>query len=530
MNHGRCLIYLCVGVLGEIIVMTILTDCFTNNWNHLSVLKSTDKRSVSQELSFLKRDVLKKPSLSLKQRFTKQKEELKQMYTCLLDQQANIAKHKTLRDCNLKGRVNFLLNELETISQDVLSPEMDGLAEKLRMYTAKKFYDKQNPKDCRHANVLQCAIDWMCGYGCFLRHYITCFNIGISLNRTVLITTRRSGVAFNSMHKPISESCENVSLSCNHVLSADTEKATLENERCVIFRMKMRPPADQFYLSYSVPRDIFPLIFAFNSEPLAWWNGQITSFIMRPQKWLENVIKHKEETALIKRPIVGVHIRADKEKNKIYPVSHYMAFVEQWWIRYEQQQQLAGKHISSIVRRLYIATDKSWVVPQVRKDYPNYHITHDEKSTNHSSPTKRKEMEGAVGFVTDVHALSKCDFVVCGFTSHVCQAVFHLMQSHYTDASDRMVSVSGNYNPELTSPITSNRYVAAMDHVASPKSGELNMTRGDALLVFDIPQFARYSLPGKGYYWVNNTVSGEIGSVPSYKIKPFLRTNSVPFL
>ncbi|XP_076820867.1 alpha-(1,6)-fucosyltransferase-like [Clavelina lepadiformis] len=529
MKLKNCLIRLCAGVLGGLLVISILTDISTNNWNYLTLPKPTQMRSVSQEISVLKRDLLKKPSSSLKQRFTKQKKELKQMFACL-DQQANRDRPETPGDCNLKDRINFLLNKLDNISHDVLSPEMDGLAEKLRLYAAKKFYDIQNPRDCSDAKVLNCKVNVECGYGCLVRHFITCFNVGISLNRTVLITTKQRGLVFNSMHKPFSESCENVSLSCNHVVTVDTEKATLDNENCLTFEVNMRPPANEFYLSYSVPRDIFPLIFAFNSEPLAWWNGQIASFIMRPQKWLENIIKHKEETAFIKRPIVGVHIRAGMDKHIRHPLSHYMGYVEKWWVSYEQQQQLAGKDVSSFGRTLYVATDVLSVVLQLRQDYPSYHISNDEESTNHSSSTIRKTDMGAIGFVTDVHALSKCDFLVCGFESHVCQVAFHLMQSLYTDASDRMVSVTGAYNPELTAPITRNRYLAAMDHVARPQSKELNIKRGDVLFIYDISQFERYSHPPGGYYWMNSTVSGEVGLVPSYKVEPFLRTNSVSFL
>ena len=109
------------------------------------------------------------------------------------------------------------------------------------------------------------------------------------------------------------------------------------------------------------------------------------------------------------------------DKHIRHPLSHYMGYVEKWWVSYEQQQQLAGKDVSSFGRTLYVATDVLSVVLQLRQDYPSYHISNDEESTNHSSSTIRYDKEivrlcttcvkyytGNISFIMSAYAGGNC--------------------------------------------------------------------------------------------------------------------------
>ncbi|CAK8674295.1 alpha-(1,6)-fucosyltransferase-like [Clavelina lepadiformis] len=514
-----------------ICTIRLLTNIVTENavkvlrYDYMKPVGSTAK---SNKLISMGRELLKKFT-PLKQSFAKEQEELAQLVLCIYRQTSNNAT-TNLDRCNVKDRVNFLLNGLENISTQVLSPDVDVLAEEVRKYTAQKIHELQNPTDCGRARLLECTLAVPCGYGGMTWHFVACINLGIALNRTVIFSgTRKPMKEYFSMFQPITASCNNITTSsCDKVLNI-SEGLALANETCLTYTMRMQLPSDIVNLAYSVPYDIFPLISAFNSKPYIWWNGQITSFVMRPKAWLNEFIENKRKRLLGRQPIVGVHIRRTDKHDK-HPVSTYMIHVENWWQKYEQQQQLLGRNISS-VRRVYVATDEPEVVPEVKQKYPNYNVSHNEEGTKHASTTDRWSSLGAQGLITDVYLLSKCDFVICGLTSNVCRLVFDLMQSIHTDASSRLFSVDKSYNAVLTEVKTKNRYIATMDHVAQPGSIELDMKRGDVLNINEPKRvYGKKKAFVPGYYSMNDVVNNKTGLVPSYKAKPFPRISPIPFL
>ncbi len=41
------------------------------------------------------------------------------------------------------------------------------------------------------------------------------------------------------------------------------------------------------------------------------------------------------------------------------------------------------------------------------------------------------------GIISDIHLLSKTDYLVCTFSSQVCRIAYEIMQNYHVDAADR---------------------------------------------------------------------------------------------
>ncbi|CAK8676658.1 unnamed protein product [Clavelina lepadiformis] len=225
--------------------------------------------------------------------------------------------------------------------------------------------------------------------------------------------------------------------------------------------------------------------------------------------------------------LIRVHIRRT-DKFITHPVEAYMDHVERWWNREEQRNQLRG-NVKNFKRQIYVATDASSVIPKLRSRYSKYQIVHNKVSTTYASGSKRRSDPGLEGLLTDIHILSKCDFVVCGYSSNVCRLVYHLMQSLYADPSDRLYSIDGGYNPLWTTPLTRNRYITIITHRSNTRLNELDVNPGDILEIYDMAQ-EDPQVKLKGYYWMQNLKTKAEGLVPSYKVKPYPRKSRFSFL
>ena len=111
----------------------------------------------------------------------------------------------------------------------------------------------------------------------------------------------------------------------------------------------------------------------------------------------------------------------------------------------------------------------------------------------------------------DIHYLSKCDYLVCTFSSQVCRMAYELLQLRYADGSWRFKSLDDIY---YFGGQGAHHVVAVMDH--SPQtSNEIEIKIGDKI-----------GIAGNhwdGYSKGTNRRTGLNGLFPSYKVKDFIQ-------
>lgn len=85
----------------------------------------------------------------------------------------------------------------------------------------------------------------------------------------------------------------------------------------------------------------------------------------------------------------------------------------------------------------------------------------------------------SLSILLDIHLLSKCDYLVCTFSSTFCRTAYEVMQTRHPDASSRSKSLDGIYyyadNPR--------KKVAVLPHKPK-KDGELELIPGE-VIVYD---------------------------------------------
>ena len=110
--------------------------------------------------------------------------------------------------------------------------------------------------------------------------------------------------------------------------------------------------------------------------------------------------------------------------------------------------------------------------------YSNYKFIYDKSNAEKASVNTRNSPESAQGIILDIYFLSKCDFLVCTFSSQVCRLAYELMQKRYSDASWRFKSLDdvyyfGGQNKHLVEAI--------YDHEPRLEDGEIELKRGDLI-------------------------------------------------
>ena len=76
----------------------------------------------------------------------------------------------------------------------------------------------------------------------------------------------------------------------------------------------------------------------------------------------------------------------------------------------------------------------------------------------------------------DIYFLSRCDYLVCTFSSNLCRLAYELMQKHYADASWRFNSLDDVY---YTHGQTKHLVQSLYDHES--KGDEIELKKGDLI-------------------------------------------------
>ncbi|KAK6022467.1 hypothetical protein OSTOST_11835 [Ostertagia ostertagi] len=147
---------------------------------------------------------------------------------------------------------------------------------------------------------------------------------------------------------------------------------------------------------------------------------------------------------MIPGPIVGVHVRrTDKliEEAKYHPVEEYMAWTD---IYFQIQDRLRKRNVT---RRVYIASDDPTILPKIKKMsvilYPDYKVYGNVRFAE--AAENRYNERSLRGLLSDVVTLSKCDYLVCTFSSHFCRVAYELMQVRRGDAGENFHSLDEDY-------------------------------------------------------------------------------------
>lgn len=214
-----------------------------------------------------------------------------------------------------------------------------------------------------------------------------------------------------------------------------------------------------------------------------------------------------------RRPIVGVHVRrTDKLAGEAayHSLEEYMLHVEDYYDQLQRSQP-------AVIRRVFLATDDSTLLPEAKEKYPNYTFLSDANASKITIDERELE-ESVKAIATDIYFLSRSDFLVCTFSSQVCRLAYELMQTLHGDASGKFRSLDDIY---YFGGQRKHRVVAVESYNADPDwVGTISLQKGDTICVAG----NHWNGFSKGF---NERTSDE-GLYPSYAVEDTLATFPMP--
>jgi glycoprotein 6-alpha-L-fucosyltransferase len=145
------------------------------------------------------------------------------------------------------------------------------------------------------------------------------------------------------------------------------------------------------------------------------------------------------------------------------------------------------------------------------RQFKDYDFIFDREVAKSASVNQRYSSEALKGIIMDIHYLSKCDYLVCTFSSQVCRMAYELLQLRYADGSWRFKSLDDIY---YFGGQSAHHVIAVMDH--SPQTpNEIEIKIGDKI-----------GIAGNhwdGYSKGTNRRTGQNGLFPSYKVKDLVQ-------
>eukprot|EP00096_Caligus_rogercresseyi_P003003 TRINITY_DN1549_c0_g1_i1.p1 TRINITY_DN1549_c0_g1~~TRINITY_DN1549_c0_g1_i1.p1 ORF type:complete len:579 (+),score=159.11 TRINITY_DN1549_c0_g1_i1:458-2194(+) len=354
------------------------------------------------------------------------------------------SKMKETRDSLLSYHHAVLLDLDNLASVDGFAAWREKESKDLSTTVQNRLSALQNPSDCRNARKLSCNLNKGCGYGCQIHHVVYCFVSAIGSGRALILKSKgwrynRSG--FENVFKPLSETCSRIpeSLPGEKPLSRSSwpgNEATIIVDIPIVDSVNPRPK----HLPPSIPKSISSRIIRLHGDPIVWWISEVLRYILRPQPDLQLLLNSSEEDKLPRdnSPYVGIHVRrTDKVGTEaaFHPVEEYMEYVE------ERFKYLDASSGSRAARRVFVASDDPKVLLECRKKFPDYEFYGDATVARSAAVSSRYSSDSLKGVITDIHLLSKADYLVCTFSSQVCRIAYEILQHRYPDGHDRFKSL-----------------------------------------------------------------------------------------
>ncbi|ALC49021.1 FucT6 [Drosophila busckii] len=373
----------------------------------------------------------------------------------------------------------------------------------------RRLHHLQNPTDCQTARKLVCKLNKGCGYGCQLHHVVYCFIVAYATERTLILKSRgwryhKGG--WEEVFRPVSNSCHDAGTAnaYNWPGKSNTQVLVLP----IIDSLMPRPP----YLPLAVPEDLAPRLKRLHGDPIVWWVGQFLKYLLRPQTATRDFLNAGMRNLGWERPIVGVHVRrTDKVGTEaaFHGIEEYMTHVEDYY----RTLEING---TTVVRRIFLASDDAHVIEEARRKYPQYTIIGDPEVARMAAVSTRYTGTALNGIILDIHLLSMSDYVVCTFSSQVCRVAYEIMQTMYPDAAHRFKSLDDIYYYGGQNPHNRRAVIAH-----KPRSHEdLQLKVGDLVSV-------------AGNHWDGNskgknTRTNQGGLFPSFKVVDKVETAKLP--
>ncbi|KAK3094131.1 hypothetical protein FSP39_024491 [Pinctada imbricata] len=421
--------------------------------------------------------------------------------------------------------------EIDTIIQDSTAYQktlykdfwklrtVDGLekwrqkeADSLGKLVQARFHFLQNPSDCSTAKKIVCNLSKGCGYGCQLHHLVYCMMVGYALDRTLILESkgwRYAAAGWESVFRPLSDTCmERSGRESVHWGAPDRIKDVQVVEMPIIDSLHPRPD----YLPLSIPKDISERLIRVNGDPSSWWIGQFVQYLTRPQPHLQKDLDRAQKKLGFSNPCVGVHVRrTDKlaAEAAYHSVDEYMRYVAEYFDKLEMIQEVPE-------RKVFLASDDPSVLPEAKKNYPDYTFISDPSVTLSAGLNKRYTDESLRGVILDIHFLSLCDYLVCTFSSQVCRVAYEKMQTMHGDPSANFKSLDDIYYFGGQN----GHYVEVVEEHVKRNSKEIDMEPGDLIGI-------------AGNHWDGNSKgmnrrTGKTGLFPSYKTQNKLTIVDLP--
>ncbi|XP_071509730.1 alpha-(1,6)-fucosyltransferase-like [Diadema antillarum] len=366
--------------------------------------------------------------------------QLTQLKKSVGDQKTQIKIDQILEDGGEQQR--SIITDIYNLSR------VDGYAE-WRRKEAKELSDLvqkrlrylQNPQDCDTAKKLVCNLNKGCGYGCQVHHVAYCMIVAYATERTLVLESkgwRYAREGWERFFLPLSETCLDRKGGNSGRWGAP---GTIEHiqviELPIVDGLHPRPD----FLPLAIPEDLSARLMRLHSHPIVWWMGQIMTYIQRPQPALEEDIQKMTGLLGFENPIVGLHVRrTDKVGTEaaFHGIEEYMFHAEEYYQRLERIQEVP-------TRRIYLATDDASLLKEAKRKFPSYVFVSDNDISKSAGLSSRYSEDSLRGVIIDIHFLSRCDFLVCTFSSQVCRVAYEMMQYLHPNAASNFRSLDDIY-------------------------------------------------------------------------------------
>jgi len=385
-------------------------------------------------------------------------------------------------------------------------------AKELESLVQNRLKSLQNPSDCSSAKKLLCNLNKGCGYGCQLHHAVYCFIVAYGTERTLILKSKgwrynRNG--YEEIFQPLSDTCREATGPKVH-WPGDKNAPLVEIP--IIDSINPRPR----FLPPAIPKDLADRIMRIHGDPIVWWVSQFLKYFLRPQPDTANMLIEAEKLQGLAKPIVGIHIRrTDKVGTEaaFHSVEEYMKHVDEYYQRLELKEGPLSE------KRVYVASDDPKVLAECRKKYPSYTFLGDQKTAKSAAVSTRYSSNSLKGIITDIHMLSRTDFLVCTFSSQVCRVAYEIMQYLNPDASDHFKSLDDIW---YFGGQDEHQQVAVLEHQAGNgnRREEMDLKIGDVVGV-------------AGNHWNGfnkgrNHRNNRVGLYPQYKTREKIKVVDFP--
>ncbi|CAH8847942.1 unnamed protein product [Trichobilharzia szidati] len=312
----------------------------------------------------------------------------------------------------------------------------------------KRIRQLQNPTNCQTAKYITFDFTNLCGFGCSVHQLTACLHMAFELERVLVLKKHSSGDIFREWLKqntiPLSEKCSYEDL----------------NDKTDVIECPLLAyiPSDYDWIPNVLPRDLAEELIYLHEAPYAWFAGQLTAYVLRPNVHLSQLIN--QSLSGFRRsdhPVVGVHIRrTDKliREAQSYDLKEYMKHVEDYFNSLENTTPLLkpeiynsngynmNNHTKDIGRfthrnrSVYLMTDEPSLFNQFTTNYPDYILYGSQRISMSASVRNRRSIDSMNNAFTDTLALSETDFLVCTFSSNMCRLAYELMQTRHEELGD----------------------------------------------------------------------------------------------